>query len=321
MASEDPYAILGLEREASQDEIRRAYRKLAKKYHPDLNPGNKEAEARFKTISGANDLLSDPEKRARFDRGEIDATGAERPEHAAYRRYAEGAGGAKYHQESGVSEDELGDIFADLFRRQAGRGGGPGGGAPGGGPGGGQTIRLRGADRAFALTVDFLEAARGAKKRLTFAPGHSLDVTIPAGFADGQILRLKGQGDPGLGGGPPGDALIEVHVAPHRLFRREGNDIHIELPVTLAEAVLGGKISVPTISGTVSMTVPKGADSGTVLRLKGRGIAPSSGAAGNQYVTLKIVLGEQKTDGALAAFLAEWAPRHPFDPRSGMVES
>lgn len=313
MANDDPYAILGVKREASQDEIRRAYRKLAKKYHPDLNPGNKEAEARFKTISSANDLLSDPEKRARYDRGEIDAAGAERPEHAAYRRYAESTEGAKYHQESGVSEDELGDIFADLFRRQTGRGGT--------GPGGGQTIRLRGADRAFTLTVDFLEAARGAKKRLGFAPGHSLDVTIPAGLADGQILRLKGQGEPGLGGGPPGDALIEVHVAPHRLFRREGNDIHIELPVTLAEAVLGGKISVPTISGRVSMTVPKGADSGTVLRLKGRGIAPPSGAAGNQYVTLKIVLGEQKGDSALAAFLAEWAPRHQFDPRSGMVES
>jgi DnaJ-class molecular chaperone len=316
MANDDPYAILGVKRDASPEEIRRAYRKLAKQHHPDLNPGKKEAAARFQAINAANDILSDPEKRARYDRGEIDASGAERPD-AAYRRYAESAQGAKYRQGSGVSEEDLGDIFADLF----GRGARAGGGGFGGGPGGGQTIRLRGADRAFALTIDFLEAARGAKKRLNFAPGHSLDVTIPAGFADGQILRLKGQGDPGIGGGPPGDALIEIHVAPHKLFRREGNDIHVELPISLAEAVLGGKIAVPTISGTVSMTVPKGSDSGTVLRLKGRGIAPASGPAGDQYVTLKIVLGAQKDDSELAAFLAEWAPRHPFDPRGAVSGS
>jgi len=317
MASDDPYAILGVKRDASAEEVRTAYRKLAKKHHPDLNPGNKEAEARFKTISAANELLSDPEKRARFDRGEIDASGQERPDHAAYRRYAEGAQGAKYHQESGISEDELGDIFADLFRQQA---------AQNRGPGGARTFRMRGADRAFALTVDFLEAARGAKKRLNFgAPdssgGETLDVTIPAGFADGQILRLKGKGEPGLGGGPPGDALIEVHVAPHPFFRRAGNDIHLELPMTLAEAVLGGKITVPTISGNVAMSVPKGSDTGTVLRLKGRGIAPAGAAAGDEYVTLKMVLGEQKTDSELEAFLKGWAPRHSVDPRRAMVGS
>jgi DnaJ-class molecular chaperone len=310
MASDDPYAVLGVKRDASQEEIRRAYRKLAKQHHPDLNPGKKEAAARFQAINAANDILSDPEKRARFDRGEIDASGAERPEHA-YRRYAEGAQGGKYHQESGISEEDLGDIFADLFGRGARAG-------AGGRPGGGQTIRLRGADRSFSLTVDFLEAARGAKKRLTFGPGHTLDVTIPAGFGDGQILRLKGQGDPGIGGGPPGDALIEIHVAPHPLFRRDGNDIRLELPVTMAEAVLGAKVAVPTIGGTVNVTVPKGSDSGTVLRLKGRGIAPSDGAAGDQYVTLTLVLGPQKDDDKLAAFLAEWVPGHSFDPRQGM---
>jgi DnaJ-class molecular chaperone len=320
MASDDPYAVLGVKRDASQEEIRRAYRKLAKQHHPDLNPGKKDAAARFQAINAANDILSDPEKRTRYDRGEIDASGAERPEHA-YRRYAEGAQGAKYHQESGISEEDLGDIFADLFGRGARAGGGFGagpGGGPAGGPGGGQTFRLRGADRAFTLTIDFLEAARGAKKRLNFAPGHSLDVTIPAGFADGQILRLKGQGEPGLGGGPPGDALIEIHVAPHKLFRRDGNDIRLDLPVTVAEAVLGAKVAVPTISGTVNLTVPKGSDTGTVLRLKGRGIAPAGGKAGDQYVTLKIVLGAHKDDRELAAFLAEWAPKHPLDPREAV---
>jgi DnaJ-class molecular chaperone len=308
MAANDPYSIIGVKREASQDEIRSAYRKLAKKHHPDLNPGKKEAEARFKEITAAYDLLSDPEKRARFDRGEIDASGAERPDHAYYRRYAEGANGAKYRTESGAGDDDLGDIFADLFGGQArGSAGGQGG------------IRLRGADRPFSMTVGFLDAARGTKTRLTLEPGRSLDVTIPAGFKDGQILRLQGQGDPGFGGGPPGDALIEVHVAPHAFFRREGDDIHIEVPVTLPEAVLGGKITVPTIAGPVAVTVPKGSDTGTVLRLKGRGIA-AGGRQGDQLVTLKIELGTTP-DAELEAFLREWGPRHPHDPRRTMVES
>lgn len=309
MAANDPYAVIGVKRDASQDEIRSAYRKLAKKHHPDLNPGKKEAEARFKEIAAAYDLLSDPEKRARFDRGEIDASGAERADHSNYRRYAEGAGGAKYQTESGGADDELGDIFADLFgRAQQGRGGGARG-----------NIRLRGADRAFALTVDFLDAARGTKTRIALEPGHSLDVTIPAGFKDGQILRLQGKGEPGFNGGPPGDALIEVHVTPHRFFRREGNDIHLDLPVTVPEAVLGAKITVPTIGGPVAMTVPKGSDTGTVLRLKGRGIKAGS-HHGDQLVTLKIVLGSEP-DAELETFLREWAPRHPHDPRRTMVES
>src|SRR4029077_18774469 len=144
------------------------------------------------------------------------------------------------------------------------------------------TFRARGSDRLFTLTVDFVEAATGAKKRLSLAPEEWLDVTIPPGIEDGQVLRLRGKGGQGLGGGPPGDALIEVHVAPHPLFRRDGNDIRVELPVTIAEAVLGAKITVPTISGPVNVTVPKGSDTGTVLRLKGRGIAPSGGTAGDQ---------------------------------------
>jgi DnaJ-class molecular chaperone len=306
MAEKDPYSIIGVKRDATQEEIRSAYRKLAKKHHPDLNPGKTEAEARFKEITAAYDLLSDPEKRARFDRGEIDASGAERPDHAYYRRYAEGAQGAKYRTESGAGADDLGDIFADLFGR-------------GGGPGGGQGIRLRGADRSFALSFGFLDAARGTKTRLTLEPGRSLDVTIPAGFKDGQILRLQGQGDPGFGGGPPGDALIEVHVASHPFFRREGDDIHVEVPVTLPEAVLGGKITVPTIAGPVAMTVPKGSDTGTVLRLKGRGIA-AGGRQGDQLVRLRIELGVEP-DAELEAFLRDWGPRHPHDPRASMVAS
>jgi DnaJ-class molecular chaperone len=309
MATEDPYKVLGVARDASQEEIRRAYRKLAKQFHPDLNPGKKEAERRFKEINAANDLLSDPEKRARFDRGEIDAAGVERPEHGFYRRHAEGAEGGRYHGGAGeFSQEDLGDIFADLFGARQGAGGAAGG----------AHFRLRGADLSFSLAVDFLDAALGAKKRLALPGGRSLEVTVPAGLRDGQILRLQGQGEPGVGGGPPGDALIEIHVKPHPYFRREGNDIHVEVPVSLGEAVLGGKITVPTIGGPVNLTVPKHSDSGRILRLKGRGIA-AGGKHGDQYVTLKIALGESIASPELEAFLKEWAPRQSGDPRQGMT--
>ncbi|HWI29269.1 MAG TPA: DnaJ C-terminal domain-containing protein [Stellaceae bacterium] len=305
MAARDPYQVLGVKKEASEEEIRAAYRKLAKKHHPDLNPGNKQAEARFKEIAAANDLLSDKEKRARFDRGEIDASGAERPEHAysRYRGFAEGAPGERYefHAAEGMAPDDLDDLFG-MYRGR--RGGG--------------TIRLRGADLNFSLTVDFLAAINGARQRLTLAPERSLDVTIPAGMRDGQILRLKGQGEPGLNGGPPGDALIEIRVAPHPFFRREGDDIHLELPVTLGEAVLGGKVMVPTPSGPVSMTIPSDSNSGRVLRLRGRGVPRPDGSRGDEYVSLKVVLPEG-ADAELATFLRDWAAKHPYDPRRGMT--
>ncbi len=312
MAARDPYEVLGVKKEATEDEIRTAYRKLAKKHHPDLNPGNKEAEARFKEIAAAYDLLSDKEKRARFDRGEIDASGAERPEHAysRYRGFAEGAPGERYefHSAEGMAPEDLDDLFAFFGRGQ--RGGGPG---RGGGP-----VRMRGADLHFALTVDFLTAINGAKQRLQLAPERSLEVTIPAGVRDGQILRLKGQGGAGLNEGPPGDALIEIHVAPHPFFRREGDDIHLDLPVTLAEAVLGGKVTVPTPSGPVSMTIPANSNTGRVLRLRGKGAPRPGGDPGDEYVTLRVTLPEGD-DAALAAFLRDWAPKHPYDPRRGMA--
>jgi DnaJ-class molecular chaperone len=305
MAARNPYEVLGVKKEASEEEIRVAYRKLAKKHHPDLNPGNKEAEARFKEIAAAYDLLSDKDKRARFDRGEIDASGAERPEHAysRYRGFAEGAPGERYefHAAEGMAPEDLDDLFA--FFGRGGRGG---------------TVRLRGADLHFGLTVDFLTALNGARQRLSLAPDRSLEVTIPAGVRDGQILRLKGQGEPGLNGGPSGDALIEIRVAPHAFFRREGDDIHLELPVTIAEAVLGGKVMVPTPSGPVSMTIPPNSNTGRVLRLKGKGAPRPDGTQGDEYVSLKVMLPEGG-DEALAAFLRDWAPKHPYDPRRGMT--
>ncbi len=307
-----PYEVLGVARDASEEDIRRAYRRLAKQHHPDLNPGNKEAEARFKEVSAANDLLSDAAKRARYDRGEIDETGAEKPQYRAnYRGFAEGPDGAKYYTTEGVAPEDLEDLFA-IFGRGAGVGG-----AGGEGPFARRThIRMRGADQHYMLTIDFLEAINGAKKRLQLAPDKSLDVTIPPGLRDGQILRLKHQGGDGVGGGPRGDALIEVHVAPHPLFRRDGDDIHVELPVTIAEAALGGRISVPAPDGAVTMTVPAGSNTGTRLRLRGKGAPKPDGSRGDEYVTLKVMLPEGG-DKALADFLHEWAPKHPYDPRRG----
>lgn len=309
----NPYEVLGVARDAGEDDIRRAYRRLAKQYHPDLNPGNKEAEARFKEVSAANDLLSDPAKRARYDRGEIDESGAEKPQYANYRGFAEGPDGAKYYTTEGVAPEDLEELFA-VF----GRGAGGFAGAGGEGPFARRThIRMRGADQRYVLTIDFLEAINGATKRLQLAPDKSLDVGIPPGLRDGQILRLKEQGGEGVGGGPRGDALIEVHVAPHPLFRRDGDDIHVELPVTIAEAALGGKIAVPTPTGPVTMTVPAGSNTGTRLRLRGKGAPKADGGYGDEYVVLKIVLPEGG-DQALADFLRNWAPQHPYDPRRGM---
>jgi len=296
----DPYTVLGVAKTASADEIRKAYRKLAKKFHPDLNPGNKEAESKFKDVQTAYDLLSDAEKRGRFDRGEIDATGAERPERHFYRDYAEGPEGFKYYRQEGFED---GQNFEDILSQVFG-GRGPRGAA----------FRARGADVTYLLDVDFLDAANGARKTITLPDGKTLTVAIPAGSRDRQMLRLKGQGMPGYEGGETGDAYIEIHVRPHPFFARKDDDIHLELPVSLSEAVLGGKITVPTVSGPVTMTVPKGSNTGATLRLKGKGIAGAKGAAGDQYVTLKVVL-PPEADDELRSFIEGWAPNHPYNPR------
>jgi len=301
--AQTPYEVLGVKPDAGGDEIRKTYRKLAKQFHPDLNPGKPEAEARFKAISAAYDLLSDPDKRARYDRGEIDETGAERPPRGYYRNYAEGAQGRHYQPEGEMDLNDLEDLFAAFGsggRRQRGEARG---------------FKARGADRHFMLTVDFVTAANGGKQRLSLAPEEWLDVTIPAGIEDGQVLRLRGKGGAGFGGGTTGDALIEVHIAPHPLFRRDGDNVLIELPVSLAEAVLGARVAVPTVTGTVTMTIPKGSDAGRQLRLRGKGMQKKS--PGDQIVTLKVFIGPS-ADPELTEFLEKWAPQHRFDPRQGM---
>ncbi len=300
----DPYETLGVAKTASEDDIRKAYRKLAKKHHPDLNPGSAEAEARFKEISAANALLSDPEKRRAYDAGEIDSSGAPQAERRFYREYADAGAGARYQQpqDFGGFED-LGDIFGDILgRRRAG-----GGGAE-------TNFRMRGPDASYALPIDFLEAVNGAKKRVDMPDGKTLDIAIPAGVQDGQTLRLKGQGMAGLGGGPAGDALIAVTVLPHPTFRRDGNDIKSILPVTLNEALNGGSVQVETVTGPVSLKIPKHSNSGRILRLRGKGV--QGRAKGDHLVELQVTM-PPHPDAELERAISEWEQKHPYNPRAG----
>lgn len=302
----DPYKILGVDRSASQDDIRKAYRKLAKETHPDLNPGNAEAERRFKEIAAANDILGDVDKRKRFDAGEIDDSGAEMPQRRYYREYAEADPNMRYHRRApfgaGAADDafDAEDMFADLFRNR-GRGG--------------EQVRAQGADVHYTLPVEFLDAINGARKTVAMPDGKTLDIEIPAGFREGQLLRLKGQGRPGSGGEPPGDAYVEVQVLPHDEFRRDGFDVHSVLPVTLGEALNGAKVRVDTVDGPVDVKVPKGAKSKTALRLRNKGVPrDKAGARGDHLIELAIVPPENPDD-ELAAFMADWEARHPQHPR------
>lgn len=304
---DDPYNTLGVARAATPDDIRRAYRKLAKQHHPDLNPGNAASEERFKKISAANELLSDPDKRARFDRGEIDAGGQEQAQGPSYRDYADNAAGRRYSrggpEAAEWNSEDISDMFGSMFGTGRARGDG----------------RMRGRDENYSLTTEFLDAVNGAVRRLTLPDGRTLDVKIPVGTTGGQVLRLRGQGGAGQGGGQAGDALITVQVTPHSHFERSGNDIRLILPITIAEAVLGGPVQVPTPQGPVKMQIPPHSDSGVELRLRGRGVPAHGGqAAGNLYARLSIVIGTP--DAALEEFLTQWKPQAPANPRHAMED-
>jgi DnaJ-class molecular chaperone len=267
----DPYEILGVAPTATPEEIRKAYRRHAKKLHPDLNPGDRDSEERFKQVAGAHNLLSDPEKRRRFDNGEIDASGVERPQQQYYRDFADRSGpGDPYENASGFADfAQSNDIIAELLRRQAER-----------------ARRAPGADLHFGLTIDFVDAVNGATKRLTLPGGGSIDVTIPAGVEEGQILRLRGKGAPSRGEGRSGDALVQISINPHRMFERHGADIHLELPVT-------------------------------TLRLKGKGAPQSGGGCGDELVRLKVMV-PSEPNPELEAFLSDWDPGPNYDPRRDM---
>lgn len=295
---QDPYKLLNVERSASQEDIKRAYRKLAKELHPDINPGNKAVEQKFKEISQAYSILGDAEKRKRFDQGEIDASGQETPwKGGFYRNHAGTKRGDKYSTFDFGEDVNVDDIFADLFSSRTRR------------------VRRPGANVSYTVPITFLDAAKGAKKRIKLADGKTLDVRIPPGTEDRQTLRLKGQGMPGVGGGPAGDALVEVHIEPHAFFERKGNNVHVELPVTLQEALLGATVTVPTVHGSVSMKIPEGSNSGSTLRLKGKGIqARDSDEVGDQYVKLRVMLPE-RPDQELREFIENWSRSHGYDPR------
>ncbi len=300
----DPYETLGVPRSATNTEIKDAFKKLARKFHPDLHPSDKAAEEKFKEISAAKDLLGDNEKRRRFDAGEIDASGAERPQERFYRDFADGP----HATQDGFASNE--DLEAFLTRAFAG--------ATGGRRQSQGAFRARGQNVNYALPIGFLEAALGATRMITLAVGKTLKVTIPEGAEDRQMLRLKGQGMPGFDGGLAGDAYVELHVEPHAFFRRKDDNVHLEVPVTLKEAVLGAQIEVSTISGPVTVTVPKESNAGKTLRLRDKGIRNRrTGQRGHQFITLKVVLPTAE-EPELKAFLETWQPKTPQNPRGEM---
>lgn len=305
----DPYQVLGVSKSASAADIKKAFRTLAKEYHPDTHPGDQKVAERFKEISAAHQLLSDAEKRAQYDRGEINADGTPRaPQFHAHHRAGPHPGESPFSFEftsgsGGQADDFLSEFFSGI--RGAGR----------------RAFRSRGEDVRYNLAVSFIDAAKGTKERLKLPNGKTLDVNIPAGVNDGQQIRLRGQGGPGTGGGEPGDALIEVKVRPDPLFVRDGNNIQLSVPISLQEAVLGGKIEVPTIDGPVTMSVGKGANTGDKLRLKGKGISLGKGKGrGDQIVRLEVRLPESP-DAELREFVERWQMAHPYDARAGMKTS
>lgn len=288
----DPYAALGVPKSAAPDEIRKAYRKLAKELHPDVRPNDKAGEERFKRVTAAFNLLSDEAQRGRFDRGEIDADGNERPVFQPGGGFGGFGGGFGGRGRTNAGADGFEDLFAGLFSR--------GGGARGFGPQRGEDVRYR-------MEVEFLDAVNGGRRRVTMSDGRSLDLLIPAGLVSGQTLRLKGQGLPGLNGGPAGDAMVEITVGAHPLFKREGDDIRMELRISLAEAVEGGKVPVQTPSGPVQLSVPAGSNSGDLLKLRGKGVQTRP-APGDLLVRLLIVL-PRKDDPELKEFVQKWSGR------------
>jgi DnaJ-class molecular chaperone len=301
----DPYDVLGVSKSASEADIKKAFRGLAKKHHPDKHAGDATAQKRFQEISAAYDIVGDKEKRAKFDQGVIDANGNPRGFDPGAGGFRPGAGPGNFHFNWGDAEAAEGgfraeDILGEIF---------------GGGGGGGRRRRARrGEDYSLATTIGFEEAARGGTRRVTLPDGRELDLRIPIGVRDGQQIRLKGQGGPGRENGPSGDLLLTMRVASHPWLMRDGNDLRMDLPVTLKEAVLGGKANVPTLTGPVTLTIPAGSNTGRSLRLKGKGIPAHAGQpAGDLYVKVVVMLPD-KPDQALKDFAAGW--NADYDPRA-----
>lgn len=300
----DPYAVLGLSKGSDAAAVKKAYRKMAKELHPDVRPNDKAAEEKFKRATAAFNLLSDPEKKAQFDRGEIDADGQEKARFHGGNPFGGGGGGNPFGQHAEFRSQSYGpgrgepgmDGFEDLFSGLFGGGGG------------GQRRRqsMRGQDAKYHIDVDFMDAVTGKKQRLGMSDGKVFDITIPAGVTSGQVLRLRSQGHPGVGGAPPGDALIEVRVKDHATFKRDGDNLRMTLPISLTEAVEGAKIEVPTPIGRKSLSVPGGVKGGSTLRMKKLGVQKKE--PGDLYITIQIALPEKPSED-LKDFVKTWSQR------------
>ena len=319
----DPYEVLGVARTASQDDVKKAYRKLAKKLHPDANKSDAKASVKFAELNAAYEILGEEDKRKAFDRGEIDAEG--KPRFRGFEGAHPGSGGFDGFETFtwgpegmrrggrsgggfsgfGGIDDILGNLFGERGRRAAG---------------GAQFedfgLRQRGQDVLAQITITLAEAAQGSARRVHLPSGKEIEVKIPKGLTDGQQIRLKGQGQPGAGGGPAGDALITVNIAPHAVFKPEGANLRVELPITLYEAVLGAKVRVPTLDGAVELAIPPRTSAGRTFRLKGKGLPAKSGH-GDLYVSVRIILPEE-TDKELEELMRRRREETPYDPRKSM---
>ncbi len=321
----DPYEVLGVQRGASAAAIKSAYRKLAKKHHPDANKNDPKAAARFAEVNSANEIIGDATKRKQFDRGEIDAEGKPRfqgfPGGEAGPRGAPGGGFENFtFRSTGRGGPGGGGGFEDILNSMFG---GAAAGAARGGRGGTQTFEFDGGGFAMpdldinvAMTVSLEEAVRGAEKRVRLPNGKELNVRIPAGVTSGQQIRLKGQGETAPGH-RPGDLMITVNVAIHPFFKVDGNDLRLDLPITLYEAVLGGKVRAPTLGGAVELSIPKNTSSGRTFRLKGKGLPRAAGGSGDLFVTTRIMLPDGH-DAELEALMQKWRDNHPYNPRSDL---
>lgn len=320
----DPYDVLGVPKSASPADIKKAYRQLAKKYHPDRNQDDVKAKERFAEINSAYEIVGDEKKKAQFDRGEIGPDGKPRGFEGfgagagpggfsrGWRQAGGGPGGEQHFDFNfgggggqGGAGFDAGDFFSDLFSgRRGGRSAGP---SP-----------ARGEDVVATATVPLETIAKGGATRVILPSGRTLEVKVPAGIEDGKQIRLRGQGQPGGRGGEPGDALVTVKVAPHPYFKIDGRDLRLDLPVTVYEAALGAKVATPTLDGKVELAVPAGSNGGRMLRLRGKGLPAADGkAAGDLYVTLKVMLPETP-DAGFEAALREMSEKHPYDPRRKM---